>query len=179
MLVGNVADEIAWDQPAFVDETCYLLPAPTLQRPDLLTAVPTTPPDVDCTAALDLTDQDPTINQIMASLVLQVVRRMEVGSCPFIGLYLDMEQGTVTPNYATPEAVERVSGLTPRRSQRPSDQRTYTQSEKETRRGENLMLDEKGNATTNTTWQDNHIRERYFGSKKVLHLTTNVNVFRI
>ena len=66
------------------------------------------PPDVDCAAALDLTDQDPTINQIMASLVLQVVRRMVAGTCPFMGLYLDMEQGTVTPSYVTPEAVERV-----------------------------------------------------------------------
>ena len=79
-----------------------------MQRPDLLTAVPTTPPDVDCAAALDLTDQDPTINQMMASLVLQVVRRMAAGTCPFMGLYLDMEQGTVTPTYATPEVAERV-----------------------------------------------------------------------
>ena len=93
----------------FVDQTCHLLPAPTVQRPDLLTAVSTTPPDVDCAAALDLTDQDPTINQMMASLVLQVVRRMAAGTCPFMGLYLDMEQGTVTPTYATPETVARVA----------------------------------------------------------------------
>ena len=85
-------------------------PAPTLQRPDLLTAVSTRPPDVDCAAALDLTDQDPTINQMMASLVLQVVRRMVAGTCPFMGLYLDMEMGTVTPSYVTPEAVARVVG---------------------------------------------------------------------
>ena len=110
VLVGNVSGEITWDGPAFRGETCYLLPAPILQRPDLLTAVSTRPPDVDCAAALDLTDQDPTINQMMASLVLQVVRRMVAGSCPFMGLYLDMEQGTVTPTYATPEAVERVVG---------------------------------------------------------------------
>ena len=109
VLVGNVATKQTWDEPAFVDETCYLLPAPTVQRPDLLTAVSTTPPDVDCAAALDLTDQDPTINQMMASLVLQVVRRMVAGTCPFMGLYLDMEQGTVTPTYATPEAVHRVT----------------------------------------------------------------------
>ena len=63
---------------------------------------------MDCAAALDLTDQDPTINQMMASLVLQVVRRMVAGTCPFMGLYLDMEQGTVTPSYATPETVARV-----------------------------------------------------------------------
>ena len=91
-------------------ETCYLAPAPTLQRPDLLTAVSTRPPDVDCAAALDLTDQDPTINQMMASLVLQVVRRMVAGTCPFMALYLDMDLGTVTPIYVTPEAVERTVG---------------------------------------------------------------------
>ena len=85
-------------------------PAPTLQRPDLLTAVSTRPPDVDCAAALDLTDQDPTINQMMASLVLQVVRRMVAGTCPFMALYLDMDLGTVTPTYVTPEAVEPTVG---------------------------------------------------------------------
>ena len=108
VLIGNVADRDFGDEQAFAGETCYLLPAPTVQRPDLLTAVSTTPPDVDCAAALDLTDQDPTINQMMASLVLQVVRRMAAGTCPFMGLYLDMEQGTVSPTYATPETVARV-----------------------------------------------------------------------
>ena len=86
-----------------------------LQRPDLLTTVPDTPPDVDCAAALDLTDQDPTINQMMASLVLMVVRRMVAGACPCMGLYLDMEQGTVTPTYVTPEAVKRVMRSSRRR----------------------------------------------------------------
>ena len=107
-MVGNVADRLSWDEPAFEGSTCYLLPAPTVQRPDLLTTVPTTPPDVDCAAALDLTDQDPTINQMMASLVLQAVRRMVAGTCPFMGLYLDMEMGTVTPTYVTPDSVGRV-----------------------------------------------------------------------
>ena len=110
VLVGNVAEKVDLDEPPFTGETCHLAPAPTLQRPDLLTAVSTRPPDVDCAAALDLTDQDPTINQMMASLVLQVVRRMVAGSCPFMGLYLDMEQGTVTPRYVTPEAVARIVG---------------------------------------------------------------------
>ena len=110
VLVGNIPDEIEREpqQPPFVNQTCYLLPAPTVQRPDLLTAVSTAPPDVDCAAALDLVDQDPTINQMMASLVMQVVRRMVAGTCPFMALYLDMDVGTVTPTYATPEAVDRV-----------------------------------------------------------------------
>ena len=38
---------------------------------------------------------------MMASLVIQVVRRMVAGACPFMGLYLDLEQGTVTPSYVT------------------------------------------------------------------------------
>ena len=108
VLVGNAPERMTWDDPPFTGETCHLAPAPTFQRPDLLTAVSTRPPDVDCAAALDLTDQDPTINQMMASLVLQVVRRMVAGTCPFTGLYLDMDQGTVTPAYVTPEAVERT-----------------------------------------------------------------------
>ena len=107
VLVGNVADRHRFGD-AFDDDTCYQLPAPTLQRPDLITAIPETPPDVDCAAALDLTDQDPVINNMMASLVVQVVRRLVAGTCPFMGLYLDMEQGTVVPTYATPEAVSRI-----------------------------------------------------------------------
>ena len=110
VLIGNVAGRVDWDEPAFVEETCHLAPAPTLQRPDLLTAVSSRPPDVDCAAALDLTDQDPTINQMMASLVLQVVRRMVAGTCPFMALYLDMDLGTVTPTSVTPEAVARTVG---------------------------------------------------------------------
>ena len=109
ILVGNVAEPRPWEEPVIRRSrpaTCC--PRPHLQRPDLLTTVPTTPADLDCAAALDLTDQDPTINQVMASLVLQVVRRMVAGTCPFMGLYLDMEQGTVTPSYVTSEAVERV-----------------------------------------------------------------------
>ena len=106
----HVAEPSHRYKSAFDGETCYLLPAPTLQRPDLLTTVPDTPPDVDCAAALDLTDQDPTINQMMASWVIHVVRRIVAGTCPFMGLYLDMEQGMVSPAYATPEAVERVMG---------------------------------------------------------------------
>ena len=48
---------------------------------------------------------------MMVSLVLQVVRRMTAGTCPFMGLYLDMDQGTVSPTYVTPQAVERLVGV--------------------------------------------------------------------
>ena len=103
MLVGKVPGNVSWEDPAFLDETCHLAPAP--ERPGLLTAVSTRPTDVDCAAALGLTDQFPTINQMMVSLVLQVVRRMVSGTCPFMALYLDMDLGTFTHTYVTPEAV--------------------------------------------------------------------------
>ena len=87
----------------------YKAPSPALQRPDILTAVPETPQDLDCAAAMDLTDQDPTINAMMAALVIQVTRKIIMGNCPFMGLYLDMEMGTVSPKYLSPEAVSRYS----------------------------------------------------------------------
>ena len=33
---------------------------------------------------------------------------MVAGTCPFLGLYLDMDLGTVTPSYVTPEVVARL-----------------------------------------------------------------------
>ncbi len=112
VLIGNTTcpEQLA---EAFEGTVCHRMPAPTLQRPDLLTAVPDTPPEVDCAAALDLTDQDPAINNVMASLVVQVVRRIVAGTCPFMALDLDQDQGTVTPTHATPEAVAQIAGKLP------------------------------------------------------------------
>lgn len=90
---------------------CHALPLPTVQRPDLLENQPDVRPDLDCAAALDLTDQDPTINHMMASLVVQVVRRMAAGTCPWMALYLNLEAGTVHPIYATAEEVSKVTGV--------------------------------------------------------------------
>ena len=71
-------------QKSFENDVCYRLPSPAMQRPDILTATPDTPPEIDCAAALDLVDQDPTINQMMAMLVVQVVRRMAANDCPWM-----------------------------------------------------------------------------------------------
>ena len=110
VLIGNIAERSAYGTSgAFDDDACSLLPAPTVQRPDLLTAVPTTPPDTDCAAALDLTNQDPTINQTMASLVITVVRRILAADCPFMALYADMRSGVVRPTYASPQAALRAA----------------------------------------------------------------------
>ena len=112
VLIGNTMDPGA-PEDGFADGVCTMLPAPTVQRPDILTDAPETPPDTDCAAAIDLEDQDPTINQTMAALVTATVYRIIKGRCRFMSLYLDMEQGTLTPNYATPENAARAAGRKP------------------------------------------------------------------
>ena len=67
VLIGNVAEPMELNESPFTGDVCHLAPAPTLQRPDILMSVPTAPADVDCAAALDLVDQDPTINQTPAT----------------------------------------------------------------------------------------------------------------
>jgi PRTRC genetic system ThiF family protein len=88
----------------------YRLPAPTVQRPALLLPPPPVEPDLDCAEAVAAGDQSPTINQAMAALVLEVVRRIQLGSCPWISLFLDLDAGSMTPTLATPEVVARITG---------------------------------------------------------------------
>ena len=113
VLVGNADGAHYRLEDSFHEErgVCTALPLPTLQQPGLLEVQPDVQPDVDCAAALDLTGQDPTINNVMASLVVQVVRRLVAGTCPWMALYLALESGTVTPIYATPENVSKITGL--------------------------------------------------------------------
>ena len=114
VLIGNrTKDQCQHKKGGFKSDVCYMLPSPAMQRPDILTATHDTPPDIDCAAALDLVDQDPTINQMMAMLVVQVVRRMAANDCPWMSLYLDLEQGTMTPRYATPENVAQITRTEP------------------------------------------------------------------
>ena len=114
VLVGNTHNLEEYPTPAFqrATRTCRAVPSPYLQRPDLLTAVSMTAPDIDCAAALDLTDQDPTINQMMAMLILQIVRRMATNTCTFMGLYLDLQQGAMTPRQINPENLSEATGIT-------------------------------------------------------------------
>lgn len=89
---------------------CLALPLPTLQRPELLVQAPR---GRDC--AEIAVEQGPTINQAMAALVVEVVRRLIEGTCPWVQLYLDLEAGTLSPVLATPEAVTRVIRISRRK----------------------------------------------------------------
>lgn len=58
----------------------------------------------------EIAEQGPTINQIVAAVVVEVVRRLIEGTCPWMQLYLDLEAGTLAPVMATPEAIEKMTG---------------------------------------------------------------------
>ena len=128
IIVGNTSESLL-STISFNDEerTFTGLPIPTLQEPGLLSDMPGQLPDVDCAAALDLTDQDPAINHLMAGWITHLVRRMLGGDCPYMRLSIDLENGVVVPVYATPENVAKIigakpgdlvrNGLTPRRIQ--------------------------------------------------------------
>lgn len=89
-------------------EVCHALPLPTIQRPELLAQSVSEP---GCAQAVEGGEQGPTINQAMAAMVLEVARRIIEGTCPWMQLYLDLEAGTLHPVLATPEAVERMTGI--------------------------------------------------------------------
>ncbi len=110
VLIGNSKmDKL---RPSFLSDLCCRLPLPTIQQPAILAQVPR---QQSCTDAVAADDQSPTINQAMAALVLEVVRRIIEGTCPWMQLYLDLDAGTLTPTMATPEVVSRLTGIRPSR----------------------------------------------------------------
>lgn len=106
VLIGN--SKVDKLRPSFLANLCYRLPLPTIQQPALLAQVPR---QRSCAEAIATDDQSPTINQAMAALVLEAVRRILEGTCPWMQLYLDLDAGTLTPTMATPEVVSRLTGI--------------------------------------------------------------------
>jgi hypothetical protein len=106
VLIGN--SKIEKLRPSFTADLCIRLPLPTIQQPALLTQMPR---QRSCAEMVAVDDQSPTINQALGALVLEVVRRIIAGTCPWMQLYLDLEAGILTPTMATPEAVSRLTGI--------------------------------------------------------------------
>lgn len=85
-------------------EIVSYLPMPSIQRPEiLLQAPPVTAPN-----CIDIPDQGPTINQVMAAMTVEVVRRLTEGTLQLMQLLIDMEHGTMTPVMATPEICREI-----------------------------------------------------------------------
>ena len=106
VLLGNSTTEKL--RPSFVADLCFKLPLPTIQLPALLAQVPR---QLSCAEAVAADEQGPTINQAMGALVVEVVRRIIEGTCPWMQLYLDLDAGTLTPTMASPEVVSRLTGI--------------------------------------------------------------------
>lgn len=94
------------------EQTVRRLPIPTLQLPSLL--APVTEPareQRDCAEAVEAEDQSPTINQAMATLVLEFMYRLLKGKLSYMGAYLDLEAGSLNYVPAEPETVARICGV--------------------------------------------------------------------
>ena len=88
------------------------LPAPSLQLPALLQEPTNTKtPQQDCAEAVQNEDQSPTINQMMATLVIDFMHRFLKGTLTWMGAYIDMEAGTLQTVPAEPETVARMFGI--------------------------------------------------------------------
>ncbi|GAJ11462.1 unnamed protein product, partial [marine sediment metagenome] len=100
VLIGN------YHEAAFDPDICLALPLPTIQSPELLAQAP------QRRSCAEMDEQGPTINQAVASLVVEAARRLIEGTCHWMQLYLDLETGTLYPVMATPETAKRITKVT-------------------------------------------------------------------
>lgn len=116
LLLGNAADPEAL-RGAFSPATgrCTALPAPHLQRPDLLVnpPEPAPRPAPDCAEAIIAGDQGPTVNQVVAALAAGYVEKLLAGTCGWMASYFDLDDGTLRCVAAEPRAVAALVGLHP------------------------------------------------------------------
>jgi PRTRC genetic system ThiF family protein len=108
VLIGNAA-KIGDLQESFDEEmhTVDTLPAPSLQLPALLIP-PNKPEDpVDCAEAVMNEDQSPTINQAMATLVLDIFYRFLKGTLTWMAEYIDLDAGSLQTVPADPNMIAR------------------------------------------------------------------------
>ena len=107
VLIGN-ATEVR-DSFNLQTMVCGRLPLPSIQGPELLLQQP---PRRACAEAMAAGEQGPVINQVMAVLVLEMMRKLIDGTLSWMQVYVDLESGTLSTVQATPEIVSRITGVT-------------------------------------------------------------------
>jgi len=114
VLLGNTTRSEALRR-AFIPAhgKCRALPAPSLQRPDLLHAPPEPRPQPDCAEAVADGEQGPTINQIVASIAASYIEKLLAGTCAWMASYFDFDDGTLRCLPADPKIVSEIAGLHP------------------------------------------------------------------
>ena len=113
VLLGNAARPEALRGAFAVGEgRCVALPAPGLQRPDLLVSPPEPQPQtLDCAEAVARAEQGATINQVAAALAASVVERLLAGTCGWMSAYFDLDDGALRCVPAEPATVAALAGL--------------------------------------------------------------------
>jgi len=110
ILIGNATrPELLERSFHRVSKICRMLPAPNIQQPDILSGA--LAPVVSCAEAVEQNEQDPLINQAMAVLVLDIVRKLMTGICSVMQVYLNLETHTLNTVAATPENVVAITGI--------------------------------------------------------------------
>lgn len=106
--VGNAKSPVR----AFYKEgICTHLPLPTVQEPGLLLPAPEPEaPVLDCAEAVAAGDQSVTINQAMATLVLEMVARILMGNLTYLAALIDLELGFMRTIPVGPATVARMTG---------------------------------------------------------------------
>jgi hypothetical protein len=114
VLLGNTTRPEALHR-AFVPAQgrCRALPAPSLQRPDLLAAPPARRPAPDCAEAIADGEQNGTINQAVAAIAAGYVEKLLAGTCAWMASYFDLDDGTLRCVPADPKAVAALARLHP------------------------------------------------------------------
>ncbi len=114
--LGNTqrADEL---RQAFDPETrtCWAVPAPSVQAPELLEAATAPLPalDQDCAEAQIAGDQEPFVNRTIAALGLAMLARLCQRRLTWRATFFDLEVGTLHYTPADPHDVARLVGLRP------------------------------------------------------------------
>ena len=88
-------------------------PAPSRPRP---------PPVLDCAAAVAAGEQGPTVNQAMAALGASVVEKLLAGTCAWMAVYVDLDDGTLRCVLPDPGIVAQIAGLHPNAVAPPGSQ---------------------------------------------------------
>lgn len=97
-------------------QECTALPAPSLQRPDLLTAppLPELRPGADCAERIHAGEQGRTINQVVASIAASFVEKLLDGTCAWLDAYFNLDDGSLVCRQADPRLVAGMVGCHPR-----------------------------------------------------------------
>ncbi len=116
VLLGNRTDPEGLRGAFLRDEgACVALPAPSLQRPDLLDAPPAPEPrpatESDCAEAVIAGDQGDTINQFVAVVAAGYVSKLLRGECSWMATLFDLDDGTFRALAAEPVRVAQIAGL--------------------------------------------------------------------